>query len=361
MLRLLPLAALLLLLGPMVSSAHDIENTHVLITFSSDGQYRIDILNDADWIWLRLVGADATLPVASERDRQLADLTDRFAESVTILFNGASATVDAVEYVPPAVLPATEDVRVGEPGLMRLSGPVPVDASTLQFGYELIEDPYPLTMVPPSGTPVTRWLGAVELSEAFAIVMPRPMTRLEVSRQYLGLGFLHILPRGLDHILFVLGLFLLSPTLKPLLLQVTAFTLAHTITLGLTVVGVFSLPAHIVEPLIALSIAYVAVENVVTTELKPWRVALVFGFGLLHGMGFAGVLAELGLPRSEFLTALVTFNLGVEMGQLTVIGVATVAIVGVLKKDWYRRRVAVPASIAIAAAGFYWTVERLFF
>lgn len=360
--NLLPLAVLLsLCLLPTVSSGHDIENTHVLITFSPDGNYQIDILNDPDWMWLRLVGSDTTLPAASERDRQLATLADRFAQSVALLFNGTSATITTIEYVPPSAPAAADDVELTEPGLMRLNGPVPVDASTVQFGYDLIEDPYPLTMVPPSGSPVTRWLEAVELSEAFAIAMPRPMTRIQVSRQYLGLGFLHILPRGLDHILFVLGLFLLSPRLKPLLLQVTVFTLAHTITLGLTVVGVFSLPAYIVEPLIAISIAYVAVENIVTTELSPWRVALVFAFGLLHGMGFAGVLADLGLPRSEFLTALVTFNLGVEMGQLTVIGISTMAVMGVFKKDWYRRRVTVPASFAIAAAGFYWTFERLFF
>ena len=112
----------------------------------------------------------------------------------------------------------------------------------------------------------------------------------------------HILPKGLDHILFVLGIFLLSPRWKTMLLQVTAFTVAHSITLGLSIYGIVSLPSRIVEPLIALSIAYVAIENLLTRELKPWRLALVFMFGLLHGLGFAGVLRELGLPREEFLT-----------------------------------------------------------
>src|SRR6185436_10418310 len=129
-------------------------------------------------------------------------------------------------------------------------------------------------------------------------------------------------PLGLDHILFVLGMFLLSPRLKPVLSQVTAFTLAHSITLGLAMYGVLALSPRIVEPLIALSIAWIAVENLTTTTLRPWRIAVVFGFGLLHGMGFAGVLHELGLPRAEFLPALVSFNVGVECGQLLVIGVA---------------------------------------
>jgi uncharacterized membrane protein YqjE len=114
-----------------------------------------------------------------------------------------------------------------------------------------------------------------------------------------------------------------------------------------------------VEPLIAASIAYVAIENVLTTELKPWRAFVVFGFGLLHGMGFAGVLAEIGLPRSEFLTALLTFNLGVEFGQLAVIALAYLLIGAWGKeKDWYRPRVVRPVSLLIAAVGFYWTIER---
>ena len=359
--RLVGVLALVLagLVWPAPTHAHDIEDTHVLITFLPDGQYQVDILNHADWLWLRLVGTDETLPLPDERDRQLSSLTREFGESVTVLFDGVLTVVESVEYVPPLTTQLTDDVGWTDPGLMRLSGAVPPDALTFQFAYDLIDYPYPMTISPPTGDPVTRWLAASEVSEPFSTVLLRPMTRSQVSRQYLRLGFMHILPRGLDHILFVLGLFLLSPTLKPILLQVTAFTVAHTITLGLTIYGVVSLSPNIVEPLIALSIAYVAVENLVTTELKPWRVALVFGFGLLHGMGFAGVLADLGLPRSEFLTALVTFNIGVESGQLTVITLAFVTVAGVLKKDWYRRRVAIPVSLAIAAVGLFWTVQRL--
>jgi hypothetical protein len=123
--------------------------------------------------------------------------------------------------------------------------------------------------------------------------------------------------------------------------------------------GIVSLPSRIVEPLIALSIAYVAIENLVTRELKPWRIALVFMFGLLHGLGFAGVLRELGLPRDEFLTALLTFNLGVEGGQLTVIAGAMLLTAPFMKKGWYRQRVVIPASMLIAAVGVYWFVMRL--
>jgi len=158
----------------------------------------------------------------------------------------------------------------------------------------------------------------------------------------------------------VLGIFLLSARLKPVLLQVTAFTLAHSITLGLTIYGLVSVSPRIVEPMIALSIAYVAIENMTTSHLKPWRVAIVFAFGLLHGMGFAGVLKELGLPRSELLTALVTFNVGVELGQLAVIGGAFVLVAWWARaKPWYRPRFVVPASFVIAVTGLFWTVQRL--
>src|SRR5262249_14305703 len=152
---------------------------------------------------------------------------------------------------------------------------------------------------------------------------PPPLAdRFATAWRYLKLGFTHILPHGLDHMLFVLGIYLLSRRARSVLWQVSAFTVAHSITLGLSMYGVVSVSPRIVEPLIALSIAYVAIENIFLSELKPWRVALVFAFGLLHGLGFAGALKELGLPRSEFVSALLTFNAGVEAGQLAVIATA---------------------------------------
>ena len=171
-------------------------------------------------------------------------------------------------------------------------------------------------------------------------------------------GFEHILPKGLDHILFILGLFLLQPKAKPLLWQTSAFTIAHSITLAMVVLGVFTLPAKIVESMIALSIAYVGIENLWVKELKPWRVALVFGLGLLHGMGFASVMQELELPEGEVVKPLVGFNLGVEAGQVTVLAVAFLLCFAFLKKKGFQtfRKV---ASGLIAVTGLYWTVERL--
>jgi HupE / UreJ protein len=142
--------------------------------------------------------------------------------------------------------------------------------------------------------------------------------------------------------------------------QVGAFTVAHSITLGLSMFGLLSVSPRIVEPMIALSIAYVAIENLLLSELRPWRVVLVFAFGLLHGMGFAGALKELGPPRAELVTALITFNVGVEAGQVAVIGAAFL-LVGwqFVDRVWYRARIVVPASALIACTAVYWTIERL--
>jgi hypothetical protein len=197
-----------------------------------------------------------------------------------------------------------------------------------------------------------------------------PFDNVDISRLsrpqavwgYLVLGFQHILPLGLDHILFVLSLFVLEPKLKPVLLQATAFTVAHSITLGLAAAGVVTAAPDIVEPLIALTILFVALENVIAGRLYPWRIAIVFGFGLLHGLGFAEVLADIGLPRHLFFEALLSFNVGVEIGQLTVILLAWLLVGRWFgQKPWYRQRVLVPMSLLIAGVAVYWTVERVFF
>ncbi len=181
-----------------------------------------------------------------------------------------------------------------------------------------------------------------------------------VFLRFVGLGFKHIIPLGIDHILFVLGLFLFSTKLRPLFIQISAFTLAHSITLALAMLGLFSLPARIVEPLIALSIAVVAIENIFFRTLRPWRWILVFCFGLVHGLGFASALKDLGLVKSQFLTILVGFNVGVEVGQLTVISGATLLTIWFWKKRWYFKGIVLPGSIGIAAIGLFWAITRAF-
>ena len=188
------------------------------------------------------------------------------------------------------------------------------------------------------------------------------LSKTEVLGIYVQLGFTHILPLGLDHILFVLSLFLLNPKLKPILWQATAFTVAHTITLGLAMYKVIKPPTNIVEPVIALSIMYVALENIFSQKLRASRIGIVFLFGLIHGMGFASALTDLGLPKNAYLSSILMFNLGVELGQITVILTAYFLIGKIFgNKPYYRNRVVIPLSILIAAIAAYWTVERIFF
>ena len=188
------------------------------------------------------------------------------------------------------------------------------------------------------------------------------LSRTDVAFLYMIVGYKHILPQGFDHILFVLSLFLLSPKLKPVLWQATAFTVAHSITLGLAMYNVIQPPPKIIEPVIALSIMYVALENIFSPTLKKSRIGIVFFFGLVHGMGFATALGELGLPKNAYLTSLIMFNVGVELGQITVIAAAFLLFGKWFgNKPYYRQRIVIPLSIIIAAVALYWTIQRIFF
>ena len=249
--------------------------------------------------------------------------------------------------------------------VLEASGAVPRGARGFDIGVELPAGATYFSCVSPDGSELAQWIAPGSRSRPCELggAAPGAPARQDagaVAAQYLALGFTHIVPEGADHILFVLGLFLLARGIRPLLTQVTAFTLAHSVSLGLAAAGLVSIPARLVEPLIAVSIVVIAVENLVVQRVSARRTLLVFAFGLLHGLGFAGVLRELGLPEGRFFVALVSFNAGVEAGQLFVI-LSAFAFVGwwTQRRAWYRRWVVMPASLTIAAVGLVWAIERL--
>ena len=360
--------ASLALIGSSTAFAHEFTITPVTIVLNGDGGFQAEIGLDADALALGLpLEADSEEVAEGMRglsegqfDRAVQRARDAVRDDIRIAFDSAPVdfevqfphhgTPAAAEADPPTVLGA----------LARLTGRIPVGSRELTVRLPAKYKTASLQIHSPSlETPSNTLLDPGQASPPFPLVdTGREVPRQGVFSSYLKLGFTHIVPKGLDHILFVLGLFLLSTRWRPLLYQVTAFTVAHSVTLALSMQGVVSLPERFVETLIALSISWVAIENIATSELKPWRIALVFCFGLLHGLGFAGVLSELGMPDGQFLAALLSFNLGVELGQVSVVLMAFAALGRFRNLEGYRRYVIFPCSAAIAATGLWWAVTR---
>ncbi len=287
----------------------------------------------------------------------------QFLQSIEIAVAGESVKLDIASVdIPPAGY-----TKVPRISIISITGKLPQSADSVQWYYpaKFGDNAVRVRQVDAKNEQwhwsQWQWLRDDKASEPFSLteIVARQST-LEVIISYIEIGFEHIVPKGLDHILFILGLFLLSTHWRPLLLQVTMFTVAHTITLGLAMNNIVELPANIVEPLIALSIAYVGIENLFAKELHKSRLLLVFLFGLLHGLGFASVLTDFGMPKNDFATALISFNVGVELGQIAVISIAFILLGYWFKnKDNYRKFIVVPGSTFVSIIGIYWFLERL--
>jgi hypothetical protein len=353
--------------------AHEIRPAVVDVLLQADGSYQIEIRLNLEAM-LAGIGASHKDSDESEnasvynRLRRLppADMEREFALFQADFVQGVELTGDSVRLQPEVqglLVPAVGDIQLARDSVITLKGELPVAVQTLtwrldeRFGANVVRvdagderELYTAYLQPGTGSDVIDLRG-VATQSAWAIF-----------GNYLVIGFEHIVPKGADHILFVVGLYLLSPSWRVLLWQVTAFTLAHTITLALSTLGLVQIPSTIVEPLIAASIVYVCVENLFHQRLTRWRPLVVFGFGLLHGLGFASVLTDIGLSPGHFITGLIAFNLGVELGQLTVLA-ACFMLIGLWfrHRPWYRRVIAIPASLAIAFVGSYWLLERTLF
>lgn len=354
-------------------TAHEIRPAIIDLTLEPDGTYQLDIQTSIE-TYIAGIGPEFSdtndAPQAEQYDRYRAmseaELTPIFDDFAPALIEGIKFQADGVDVsldVPELALAEQPDIELARDATVSFSGKLPAGASQLEWQWQERFGEAALRVTSASGEDIfTRYLQPGNSSGTFDISGVVPQSGWSVFTNYVFIGFDHILPKGLDHILFIVGLFLLSSKLKPLLWQITSFTLAHTVTLALGMLGIVNIPAAIVEPLIALSIVYVCVENLWSRNLSRWRPFVIFGFGLLHGLGFASVLTEIGLSPNHFVAGLIGFNIGVEIGQLTVIAICF-AVVGLWfrNKDWYRSYITNPASIAIALLAGWWVFERTVF
>ena len=206
------------------------------------------------------------------------------------------------------------------------------------------------------------WLRDGKSSGDINLNFPKPESLFDRVIKFTIIGFDHVIPMGWDHILFIVGMALSSLKWKKLLILVSSFTLAHTITLGMSMYEIVSLDERIVEPLIAFSISYIAIENFFRHSSSIRQVILVFGFGLLHGLGFATMLKQLEMSPEHFLSTLISFNVGVELAQaLIVLIVVSISLFVHKQFNNHRGILVIPVSILIALIGLYWGLERIEF
>ena len=371
------LLMLVLLCGALFPARADVVKPALLeLSLYPDGHFELEVRASLEGLLTGIINTKykntRDAPNAADYDRLRAmspqDLAREFSafqaeflDNISLLFDGSKAkmTVGKVEIPEPGYK------KVPRISLVTLTGQTPEGSAQFSWRYpkKYGDDAFRYRHYRENDYTWSEWIwlrngesyGPVKIKAAYA---HRPIWKVAAS--YIAIGFSHILPSGWDHILFILGIFLLSQRLSTLLWQVTAFTIAHTITLGLSMYGLIDVSPRIIEPLIALSIAYVGIENVFVTKLHAWRVVIVFLFGLLHGMSFARSLADFGMPREDFALALVTFNVGVELGQLALLALAYL-LIGLPFNHLpnYRKWVVIPASAAIGLIGLVWMIDRL--
>ena len=392
--------ALLILCGSPFAGAHTMMMTQVLVSFAQTDT--VDVKIDVD-LTLLLGSPERYYELATESpERQQEDvrrIVPRVVDNLQ-LFVGQQRLqlVFRAFFASKAQRADYLDASMSKLSTLSFVAALPSGAAPLKLVVPIgAEVDYPIAytvQIPSAHVSVTRWVeegmhesdsfkwadkvpwhqasGAASSTAAAPVAALAPGAAtpafkpdaLPWPRQlalYLRLGFNHIFPEGADHILFVLGLFFLGITWRKLLSQTTVFTIAHATTLFLSTYGIFSLPSRYVEPAIALSIAFIAIENVVKPQLGPGRLAIVFGFGLIHGLGFASSLKDVPFPQSDFIVALLGFNFGVDLGQLFVIALAFLAVGWFRNRPWFRRAIAIPCSLVIAAVGLFWAVQRIIY
>lgn len=344
---------LLLLALAQPAVAHPVPFSFLDLQLAPSGMSGTLILHDFD------LAHDLGFTV--DRFRDPAFLAERAASIRTLLNERLKIAADGKDLSPewgePEVLADRQSVRFK---LRFPDAPAPgtVSVSGLLFPY----DPNHQTFVNVyEQDELTRQVLLNRFASRMDHVFGTREGSLAVIRRFIPEGIHHILI-GPDHLLFLVGLLLLGGTMKRLLLVVTAFTIAHSITLSLAALDIFTPPARIIEPAIALSIVYVGFDNLLVKQGRDVRAWIAFAFGFIHGFGFANVLREMDLPRRALGWSLFSFNLGVEIGQMLVVLIVASALALLRSRsEKAGRQVAFVGSILVIAAGAFWFVQRVFF
>ena len=366
--------AAVLLLSAAPGQAHLLNMTKVQVTVNANQSVNVELQIDLK----RAAGGGLKLYQLSQikqpmRDETVVALLAQLRQSIDLRLNDKSVdlavtslqlpTLPESVFLDPLSWPMSTITLEGHLPALKADGPAQLTGAFLP-GFHF-EEPIALSFLDARDRhSMTRWLVTSQRSPEFPLRASVGSTPTEQSSvwTFFKFGFLHILPGGLDHILFVIGLYLGSRSIKSLLILVTTFTVAHSITLGLATVGVVHLDPNIVEPLISASIVWVAIENLLRRHSESrYRPAVVFAFGLVHGMGFAAALSELKAPAGQFLQAILSFNLGIEAAQLAVIALVMFPSFALMQSPSRRRYLVVPASLLVATVAAVWTLQRLFY
>jgi HupE/UreJ protein len=377
-------------------AAHDLERTAVSLTFARDGSFVLEVANDPNWLLLRLESFLETAPGPSDgvssapgptgpgpravpifgpadRDARLRTLAPVFVDRIVLFVDGKEVRPRSIEYVPPFDSRLNPALAQGTPGMQpadivpprlaafRLRGRVDPDAHILRWYYGMVVDPYPLTIHRADGRVVNEWIVAGDAwsrVEDLTGQFERP-TFLGVARQYIALGYARVIPNGLDHILFIVAVFLFGLRPRFVLLQMLTFSVACATALAITAYNIVSAPPRGFGVFVALSVVYIAADNLAGTPLKRVRLAFVSACGLLHGIALASPLTNAAPASRELPLAILWFYLGITGAELTIIAVAAACVTWSRAQSWYHCRVVVPASVAIVGMGVYWTITRV--
>jgi len=345
--------------------AHDLERTQVSLTFETDGTFVLDVANDPNWLILRLedfVGDYPAIPKApawsgprsdADRDARLRLIAPAFIDRVVMWVSGREVRPTSVEYLAPA--PPAPGNDVIPLGVYRMRGRFPLDATTLQWYYGIVVDPYPLVVHRADGRSATEtvlgqaWSRQLDMTGQF-----RAPTSYAVARKYFWQGLRAILPGNIEQILFAVGIVLVGGAPRSLLFQVLAFVAGSSLGVGFRLAGIVVLAQPVTLQLVAASLAYVALENVVTRGVGSRRLATLALFGLLHGLTLGADLLGTAPPSGNLAATIVGFDAGAAAAQFTVAALAGLFLSAYSERAWYHPRIVVPASLALVTVAVSW-------